>query len=230
MIKNKLNTLQNEELYLKNTYNRRFKQFENELKSRQEMWKELVVSYFQQFVSENDVIVDIPCGYGEFSMHIKAKTKIGIDLNPDSKKYLSKDVQFIQSSSDNLKLKANSVDVIFVSNYFEHISHPVLHNTLLEFHRVLKTNGKVMVLQPNIRFITNDYWMFFDHINPVDDRALDEIFEICGMKLVKKIEKFLPYTTKSRLPNHRWLIKLYLKVPLIWKIFGKQSFIIYTKA
>lgn len=227
MKKNQRN-LTADEQYLQNTYRRRFQQFKDEKDFRLSMWKVLVDDYFQQYVSSDDIVLDIPCGYGEFSTHIKAKKVIGVDLNPDSKQYLPKNVIFIQSSSDKIKLKDNSVDVIFVSNFFEHITHDVLRRTLFEFHRILKPKGRVMVLQPNIRFAAHDYWMFFDHINPVDDRALDEIFEITGFELVKKVERFLPYTTKSKLPKNLFFIKLYLRFPLLWRVMGKQSFLLYS--
>lgn len=226
-MKKNINKVSTDEEYLQNTYKRRFQQFKDEKDFRLNMWKILVENYFQQFVNTDDILLDIPCGYGEFSTHIEAKKVIGVDLNPDSKQYLPKKVIFIQSSSDNIKLKDKSVDVIFVSNFFEHITHDVLRRTLLEFRRILKPKGRVMVLQPNIRFAAKDYWMFFDHINPVDDRALDEIFELSGFMLVKKVERFLPYTTKSKLPKNLFFIKLYLRFPVLWRVMGKQSFLIY---
>ena len=94
--------------------------------------------------------------------------------------------------------------------------------------QVLKMGGKFIILQPNIRFCFKDYWMFFDHITPLDDRSLSEILEINGFKVVECKPKFLPYTTKSKLPKSIFLIKLYLKFPLMWRIFGKQAFI-YAK-
>jgi len=82
-----------------------------------------------------------------------------------------------------------------------------------------------MILQPNIRFCFKDYWMFFDHITPLDDRSLSEVLEINGFKVVECRPKFLPYTMKSKLPNSILLLKMYLKFPLIHRIFGKQAFI-----
>jgi hypothetical protein len=34
--------------------------------------------------------------------------------------------------------------------------------------------------------------------------------------------RFLPYTTRSALPQASWLIRLYLKIPLAWLLFGRQ--------
>lgn len=32
--------------------------------------------------------------------------------------------------------------------------------------------GRLLILQPNVRYCGRDYWQFFDHITPVDDRAV----------------------------------------------------------
>jgi len=84
------------------------------------------------------------------------------------------------------------------------------------------------VLQPNVRYCARDYWQFFDHITPVDDRALAEAFAATGFDVVKTIPRFLPYTTKSRLPTSPALVRLYLKLPLAWRFLGAQSFMVAT--
>ena len=43
------------------------------------------------------------------------------------------------------------------------------------------------------------------------------------------IDRFLPYTTKSRLPAHPRLISLYLKAPFVWRFLGKQFFAVARK-
>ena len=68
--------------------------------------------------------------------------------------------------------------------------------------------------------------MFFDHITPVDDRALAEAFAATGFDVELNIPRFLPYTTKSRLPSAPGLVRLYLKVPLAWRVLGAQAFMV----
>ncbi len=87
-----------------------------------------------------------------------------------------------------------------------------------------------MVLQPNIRFAAKDYWMFIDHITPVDDRALEEVFLGEGFVLRKKILRFLPYTTQGLIPVNKYLIRIYLMMPFAWRILGKQSYLVFEKA
>ncbi|MCU7374975.1 hypothetical protein PEC18_30120 [Paucibacter sp. O1-1] len=43
------------------------------------------------------------------------------------------------------------------------------------------------------------------------------------------IDRFLPYTTKSRLPKAPWLVSLYLKLPFAWRFVGKQALVVARK-
>jgi len=196
---------------------------------RKILWDILVHDFFQKYIDINDVVVDVPCGYGEFINTIVCKKKVAVDINPDSKKYVNKDVEFIQASSTKIPLKSDSADIVFVSNFFEHITREDIQKTIIEFRRILKKGGKVMILQPNIRFANKNYWMFFDHITPVDDRALEEIFTIENFSLTKRILRFVPFTSQGKLPMSRNLIKLYLAFPLAWRLLGQQTFMVFEK-
>jgi ubiquinone/menaquinone biosynthesis C-methylase UbiE len=123
-------------------------------------------------------------------------------------------------------IKDESVDVAFISNFFEHIDRDAILATLFETLRVLAPGGRLLILQPNIRFCGNNYWQFFDHVTPIDDRALSEALAATGFRIETCIPRFLPFTTKGRRPAAPWLVKLYLHLPLAWRIFGAQSFLV----
>jgi ubiquinone/menaquinone biosynthesis C-methylase UbiE len=212
---------------IKEVYKRRFA---TDIEFRNAMWSILCRDYFQKWVSKDSKILEIAAGYCEFINHIQAGKKFALDINPDVKKFADPDVEVIIGKSEKINpIKDNSIDVVFVSNFFEHISKASIDATLKEIYRILVPNGKLIILQPNIRFCYKDYWMFFDHITPIDDRALVEILEITKFKMIKVLPQFLPYSTKSALPKSLLLIKLYLHMPLIWKFFGKQALIICEK-
>lgn len=205
------------------------KRFEAEHQQRNDMWKILSKKFFQKYVSKDDTVLDIATGYGEFINNIRCKKKIACDINPDSKSFVGRDVEFLLGSSIKIPLRDKSVDKAFISNFFEHITHEEIMQTLHELFRILKPHGKVLVLQPNVRFCYKDYWMFFDHITPIDDRGLTEAFALADFEQEYKIERFLPFTTKSKLPKTTFLISMYLHLPFAWHILGKQSFLVYVK-
>lgn len=200
------------------------------IKERKLIWQVLVKDFFQQFIKVDDTVLDVACGYGEFINNIACRKKFAVDLNKSVKRYLNKDIKFFSESSKKMSsIKDKSIDKIFVSNFFEHLHREDIIKTIDEFNKKLKANGEVIILQPNIRFCAKDYWMFFDHLTPIDDRALEEIFSSHGFQLKKRILKFLPYTTKSNLPKSPICIKIYLKLPFLWSFFGKQSFLVFKK-
>ena len=183
--------------------------------------------FFQNYINKNSTVLDVPCGYGVFINNIVCKDKYAVDINNNCKEYLPKNVKFLLGSSTKLKLKDKSIDAIFVSNFFEHISRDDIVRTIKEFRRILRPDGRVLILQPNIRFAAKDYWMFFDHITPVDDRALIEIFTALDFSLVHNIERFLPFTMQSKFPKPAFLIRLYLQFSFLWPFFGKQSLLFF---
>lgn len=133
-------------------------------------------------------------------------------------------------SSDLSSLADSSVDVAFASNFFEHLpDKQEFLTTLQEIRRVLRPGGRILILQPNIRFLRGEYWDFLDHHIPLTDRTLVEALELVGMHVDEVRPRFLPYTTKSRLPQHPWLVKLYLRVPLAQWLLGRQAWVVATK-
>jgi SAM-dependent methyltransferase len=208
----------------KEVYHIRFPQ--EEFDFRIKMWKTLCEIFFQKYVPEDGTVVDVASGYCEFINAIKARNKIALDINPNAKKFADANVKVILSLSTNMKnIESNSVDVTFASNCFEHLNREEIILTIREIYRILKPDGSFLVLQPNYRFCQKDYFMFFDHITPLDDRSLCEILEISDFKIIECKPKFLPYSTKSRLPKSIFFLKLYLHFDICQSVFGKQVFV-----
>jgi len=203
--------------------------FQAEGEQRQDIWQVLCADFFQRWVPADATVLDLAAGHCEFINNIRAGRKIAVDLNPDVQVRAAADVETHVLRSDQLTgIESGSVDRVFISNFFEHITREVITATLLEVRRVLRADGQLLLLQPNVRFCGKDYWQFFDHITPIDDRAMLEAFAQTGYDVVKNVPRFLPYTTKSRLPSGPSLVRLYLKVPLAWKVLGAQAFMVAT--
>ena len=206
------------------------RRFNPDLKFRNEMWKILCRDFFQKYIDPESRILEIGAGYCEFINQIHAAEKTALELNPDVRSYAAADVRIIQERSSRMNAVGDhSVEVVFASNFFEHLSREEILATFREVYRVLVPGGKFMVLQPNIRFCGKDYWMFFDHLTPIDDRAFVEALEICSFEMQELITRFLPFTTKSRLPRSPFLLRLYLRLRMVWPLFGQQSFILSRK-
>lgn len=202
-----------------------------ELEEKIKVWKILAEHFFQRYIEPDFTVLDLAAGYCEFINNIKCRKKIAIDINGDIKKFANPDVEVIITPSTDLsQIQSNTIDLIFISNFLEHLrSAEEIDKTISEVYRVLKKGGMILILQPNIRYAYKNYWDFFDHVTPLSDRSMIELLLNHRFRILEVRSKFLPYSTKSRLPKFRFFIilHLYLK-PLQW-IFGKQMFIVGQK-
>lgn len=216
-------------LELDKLYHQRFP--EAELAQKHAIWKVLCTEYFNRYVRPTDTVVDIGAGYCEFINNIPAARKIAVDLNPDVRRFAGPEVEIINESCTAIsKLEADSVDAVFMSNFLEHLPNKdLVLDTFRETRRILKPGGRVIVLQPNIRYLPGEYWDFFDHHTPLTEKSLVEGLQLAGLDPTVVIAQFLPYTTKSRLPKAAWLVSLYLKFPPAWRLLGKQALVVATK-
>jgi SAM-dependent methyltransferase len=205
--------------------------FRDEGEQRHDVWQVLCSRFFQRWVPTDATVLDIAAGHCEFVNNIEAGRRIAVDINPDVVVKAAPGVEtFVTRSDELVGIADGSVDRVFISNFFEHVPREVILSTLVAVRRVLRADGRLLVLQPNVRYCAKDYWMFFDHITPVDDRALVEAFHATGFDVELNVPRFLPYTTKSRLPSGPRLVRLYLKVPLAWRVLGAQAFMVARPA
>ncbi|HET7060324.1 MAG TPA: methyltransferase domain-containing protein [Candidatus Saccharimonadales bacterium] len=205
--------------------------FDKDADKRDVMWKVLCKDYFQKYIKPKDTVLDLAAGYCEFINNIDCEQKIAVDLNAATKKKAAKGVKVYQALSTKLpKSLTSKVDVVFTSNFFEHLdSKDELIDTLKEVHRVLKPNGRLMVLQPNIRLVGSQYWDYVDHTLPLTERSLYEAFHLTDFQLQYQKVRFLPYTANSRIPAWAGLIRLYLRFPPAQLLMGKQTFMVGVK-
>jgi|SRR3989344_1150335 len=214
---------------IKELYINRFSK--NEQLERRQIWKVLCRSFFQRYIDEKNTVLDLGAGYCEFINNIRARRKIAVDLNPETQRFAGDFVNVYICSSTNLpKRLTEGVDVVFASNFFEHLpSKEDVVETLAGVKRVLKDGGKIIILLPNIRYVGSQYWDFLDHQLPLSDKSLVEALKLSGFKILEVRSKFLPYTSKSKFPKADFIIKIYLKIKLLHLIFGKQSLIVAQK-
>ncbi len=214
---------------IKKLYVNRFDR--REMRRKDGIWKILCHSFFQGYIPEDSAVLDIGAGYCEFINNIRCREKYAVELNEDALHFADSGVKVLNCPSTDLSpLQDGLFDVVFMSNFLEHLkSKEDVLQTLEEVFRVLKLGGKVMILQPNIRYLYKEYWDFFDHHVPLSDKSLIEVLTLAGFTVEVVLPKFLPYTSKSKFPQKPLLVKLYLKFPALWKIIGKQMFLIASK-
>jgi SAM-dependent methyltransferase len=207
---------------LESIYRRRFS--DSEARAKDRVWAE-IARYLQRYVDPQYPVLDIACDRGYFIRNITAAERWACDRR-DVSDFLGEDVRFVRSNGLDLgkTLPAGHFGTIFTSNYLEHLesSEQVLRQIRVAA-RLLRPGGRLMVLQPNIRLTGAAYWDFIDHKVPLTEKSLAEAGEAAGLATERLVARFLPYTTKSALPQHPWLVRLYLHCRPAWLIMGRQT-------
>ena len=120
--------------------------------------------------------------------------------------------------------------MIFSSNFFEHLpDKEALDQAIGHAMQALKPGGRLLAIGPNIAVLKGRYWDFWDHHVALSDQALAELLEIHGLEIKKAISRFLPYNMVRVKKRPLFLVSLYLRLPFLWPIWGKQFFLVATK-
>jgi SAM-dependent methyltransferase len=198
---------------------------------RNNVWKILTSEFFSRWIKPSDTILDLGCGYGEFINNVAGATKFAMDLNPSAKDNLNPGIKLLeQDCSQPWPLPPNSLDVVFTSNFFEHLpSKQALQATLAEAFRCLKPNGRLIALGPNIKYLPGEYWDFFDHYLPLTELSLSEVLTLTGYRVEESIARFLPYSMSQGSQPPLWMLRLFLKLPMLWRFQGRQFLVIGQK-
>jgi ubiquinone/menaquinone biosynthesis C-methylase UbiE len=210
---------------LQRIYDHRFDRFDAAEKDG--VWTE-VTAYLQRWIKPGARVLDVACDLGYFIRHVQAGERWATDVR-DVSASLGPDVRFVQA--DGLALSSalphDYFDVVFASNYLEHLPDPdAVIAQLREMRTVTRSDGRLIVLQPNIRYVGSAYWHFIDHRVALTEQSLVEAARAADFEVEHLVPRFLPYTTKSRIPRHPWLVRGYLRVPLAWRLMGKQTLLI----
>ena len=213
---------------LKNEYQARF---EGNAAYRDSVWRLLCSNIFSRYIQPKDTILDLGAGWGEFSRNITAAKKYAMDLNPDCGRRVQGVADFLfQDCSVAWPLGDASLDAVFTSNFLEHLpGKDLIDKTLAEAYRCLKPGGLMLCVGPNIRYLPGLYWDYWDHHTPITDGSMVEALTLQGFKIQKRIAKFLPYTMSGGGNPPLFAVQLYLRMPIVWQLFGKQFLVIGQK-
>lgn len=216
---------------LQRLYDQRFGDRED-LEYRRAIWRILIADFFGRFIRSEHSVLDLGCGYGEFINQVACARPFAMDLNPGTAERLSPGITLFQQDCSALwPLPDRSLDVVFTSNFFEHLpDKAALGKTLDEIRRCLKVGGRLIALGPNIKHLPGRYWDFWDHYVPLTESSVAEALRTRGFEIKLCLEKFLPYTMSDRRRAPLSMVRLYLRLPLAWRIFGKQFLVVGEKA
>ena len=192
---------------------------------REILWKALCEGYFDRLTGPDSHVLELGAGYGHFINNIRCGRKSAIDQWPGLLDHLHPDVSgYVGSVADLSAIADRSVDFVFASNLFEHLSQEHFAASLSEVKKKLKPGGTLNILQPNYKRCYRDYFDDYTHVTVYSDISLCDFLSANGFTVIESVPGFLPFSIKSSAaPVRPWLIKLYLNLP--WKPLAKQMFV-----
>jgi SAM-dependent methyltransferase len=199
------------------------------LARRQAVWKVLCRSWLGRYVAPDARVLEIAPGYCEFINNIEAAERVAVDLNPETRNHAAPGVVVYHCAAERLgeQVPPGHFDVAFMSNFLEHCrSRDQMLAVLRAVSTALKPGGRLMILGPNFRYCFRDYFDYFDHYLPLTEKAVVEALHLAGFSVETVLPRTLPFTFRGRLPSWPWLVRLYMRLPLAWRLFGSQFFVV----
>ena len=200
---------------------------EREVSAKDAVWRE-IVRFLKRYMDPDAPVLDLACDRGHFIRWVSATERWATDIR-DMRSALPDDIRFVQSSGLDLAptLPNGYFGTVFMSNYLEHLeSSDAVIDQLRVARQLLRPGGRVIVLQPNIRLVGPRYWDFIDHRVALTERSLLEAAELAELRTVDLITRFLPYSTKGRLPADPRLVRAYLAFRPAWRLMGRQTLLV----
>ena len=197
---------------------------EREVSAKDAVWRE-IVRFLQRYIDPAAPVLDIACDRGHFIRWTKGSERWATDIR-DVGSALPADVRFVEAPGLDLAsvLPNGYFGSVFMSNYLEHLeSSDVVIDQLRVARQLVRPGGRVIVLQPNIRLVGPRYWDFIDHRVALTERSLLEAAELAELRTIDLITRFLPYSTKGRLPSDPRLVRAYLAFRPAWWLLGRQT-------
>ena len=184
-------------------------------KKRVVLWNTLCKYFFQKLLPSHASVLELGAGWCDFINTIEADNKVAVDIWDGIEKHANIGVRTIVGSATELdEISSNSVDMVFASNLFEHLTQIQIIEILSQTSRILAKTGRLVLVQPNFRTSYKRYFDDYTHITIWTDTGMTTFLEANGFQIEQVQAKFLPLTVKSKLPTSSLLIRLYLRLPI----------------
>jgi len=198
------------------------------LKGRRRVWRE-IARFVEKDAAAVHTVVELGAGYCDFINQFPARRKIAFDLNPEMAAFAAPEVELRTTDATTLPgIEAESVDLVFASNFLEHLSQDELNRLLPRIRSVLSPDGRLILLQPNYRLCAKRYFEDPTHQTVFDDASIVTALARHALRAVRVEPGLLPFSMRSHLPQWACLTRLYLHSPI--KPLAAQMYVVAERA
>ncbi len=146
---------------------------------------------FKKFgLKKDQLLLDLGCGRGEF---LKGFARLGLNSEGldscESARELSKGhkIEICDFESQRLPYRDNHFDVVFCKSVIEHSYYP--EKIFKEVHRILRPNGKFIVMTPDWESVFKTFYEDYTHRTPFTLASLKNIYAVSNFRQIK-VNKF----------------------------------------
>jgi len=198
------------------------------------LWAILTEYLQKNFFPQQDRVLDLGAGHCYFINQLHASDKHALDIADVSHQYANPEVTVHNKSCEKLtEVFTQPFDIIFASNLFEHLKRKQFEKCLDGITEILRTNGKLIVLQPNFKHAYKKYFDDYTHRTIFTHVSLRDYLKASHFKIQECYPKFLPFSFKQSFDNSivtsllPVVLKFYLSLP--FKFLGGQMLIVAEK-
>jgi ubiquinone/menaquinone biosynthesis C-methylase UbiE len=198
--------------------------------ARTAVWQPIAKFMYEQ-MGRPERVLDPAAGRGEFINAVPASERWAVDMVAYAEGTYAPGVKSVVSDIFDAELPEDHFGGIFISNFLEHLlSQEATAEFLTKMRRVTEPGGRIVVMGPNFRYCSKQYFDMADHTLIYTHRAIAEHLYAAGYEVERVVPQFLPYSFTGRLPPSVTLLEQYLKMPFAWRLLGKQFLVVGRRA
>jgi hypothetical protein len=197
---------------------------------RDDVWAAVAPMLYER-MKRPERMLDPAAGRCEFINAVPSAERWAVDAVAYEEGIAQEGTRLIVSDIMEADLPREYFGGVFVSNFLEHLPTQEAVAAFLERMRECMTvGGRIAIMGPNFRYCAEEYFDYADHTVILTERGVEEHLYAAGFGIVEVHPQFLPYTFSGRLPSHPALVRAYLRLPLAWRLLGKQFLVIGERA
>jgi SAM-dependent methyltransferase len=190
----------------------------------------VIAEYLRPWVPARAQVLEIGAGYCCWINAVQAERRVAVDSWDDMPRHAGPGVEAVvlDVSTGLTRFPDGSFDVILASNVIEHFEPDAAAGVVSEIGRLLRENGRALVIQPNFRYAYRHYFDDYTHRSTFTHVSLANLIRSKGLRVQRVEPRFLPYSMRdSRLPVKPWLVRAYLRSPI--RPFAGQMLVVAQK-
>lgn len=153
-------------------------------------------------LKKGDHLLELGMGNGDFLVEFSKQgiECFGVDREISSEMNTDIKTKKVDLSKHKLPFSNNTFDVVYHKSVLEHFYRDEANLIMKETYRVLKKNGKIIILVPDWVSQMENYFEDYTQVHPYDTLAMEDILKIFNFKKIKS-EKFYQLPILWKYPN-----------------------------